>query len=133
MSPLNAVTTSREQLTPNAARPAQEARVHDSIPIAALLYAAQTGRLLFLGFLPLFLPWRNPAMTDNPLSRLFSDSTSEHEKVRLVVIGSPEGLMEVMQSLHGLGYAKVGDWSPIVPIPDQPGFISVLTRHRRCD
>jgi hypothetical protein len=64
---------------------------------------------------------------------LFSDSTNENEKVRLLVIGSPEGLMDVMQSLHNLGYAKVGDWSPIVPIPDQPGFISVLTRHRRRD
>jgi hypothetical protein len=72
-------------------------------------------------------------MTNNPLDRLFSDSTSEHEKVRLLVIGSPEGLMEVMQSLHSLGYAKVGDWSPIQPIPEQPGFISVLTRHRHRD
>jgi hypothetical protein len=72
-------------------------------------------------------------MSDNPLDRLFSDSTSEGEKVRLVVIGSPEGLMDVMQSLHGLGYAEVRAWSPIQSIPDQPGFISVLTRHRRCD
>jgi hypothetical protein len=72
-------------------------------------------------------------MSDNPLDRLFSDSTSEGEKVRLVVIGSPEGLMDVMQSLHSLGYAEVRAWSPIQPIPDQPGFISVLTRHRRCD
>jgi hypothetical protein len=72
-------------------------------------------------------------MPDNPLDRLFSDSTSENEKVRLVVIGSPDGLMEVMQSLHNLGYAEIRAWSPIVPIPDQPGFISVLTRHRRRD
>jgi hypothetical protein len=72
-------------------------------------------------------------MSDNPLDRLFSDSTSEGEKIRLVVIGSPEGLMEVMQSLHSLGYAEVRAWSPIQPIPDQPGCISVLTRHRRCD
>jgi hypothetical protein len=70
-------------------------------------------------------------LSDNPLDRLFSDSTSEDEKVRLVVIGSPEGLMDVMQSLHGLGYAEVGAWGPIHPIPNQPGFISVLTRYRR--
>jgi hypothetical protein len=72
-------------------------------------------------------------MTNNPLSHLFSDSTSEHEKVRLLVIGSPEGIKDVMQSLHRLGYAKVGDWSRILPIPDEPAFISILTRHRRRD
>jgi hypothetical protein len=72
-------------------------------------------------------------MDDNLLNRLFSDSNSEHEKVRLVVIGSPEGLMEVMQSLHNLGYAEIRAWSPSQPIPNQPGFISVLTRHRPRD
>jgi hypothetical protein len=72
-------------------------------------------------------------MADNLFDDLFSDSTSEHEKVRLLVIGSPEGVMEVMQSLHRLRYAKVGNWSRIVPIPDKPAFMSILTRHRRRD
>jgi hypothetical protein len=69
-------------------------------------------------------------MTDNLLSCLFSDSTSEHEKVRLLIIGSPEGIMEVMQSLHRLRYAEIRAWGPIQPIPEQPAFISILTRHR---
>jgi hypothetical protein len=72
-------------------------------------------------------------MTDHPLSRLFSDSTPENEKVRLLIIGSPEGIMEVMQSLHKLRYAEIRAWGPIQPIPDQPAFISILTRHRRRD
>jgi hypothetical protein len=72
-------------------------------------------------------------MSDNLFDRLFSDSINESEKVRLLVIGSPEGLMDVMQSLHSLGYAEIRAWSPIQPIPNQPGFISILTRHRRCD
>jgi hypothetical protein len=72
-------------------------------------------------------------MSDNPLDRLFSDSTAENESVRLLVIGSPEGIMEVMQSLHHLRYAEIGAWGAIQPIPNQPGFISILTRHRRRD
>jgi hypothetical protein len=62
---------------------------------------------------------------------LLSDSTSESEKVRLIVIGSPEGIMDVMQSLHRRGYAEVGAWSQILPLPDKPAFMSILTRHRR--
>jgi hypothetical protein len=53
------------------------------------------------------------------------------EKVRLLVIGSVEGVMEVIHTLHGLGYAEVRDWSRIVPIPDEGAFMSILTRHRR--
>jgi hypothetical protein len=72
-------------------------------------------------------------MTNNPLSHLFSGSTTEGEKVRLLVIGSPEGIKDVMQSLHRLGYAEVGAWSRIVPIPEEPAFVSILTRYRRRD
>jgi hypothetical protein len=72
-------------------------------------------------------------MTDNLFDDLGSDSTSEHEKVRLFVVGSPEGIKDVMQSLHRLGYAEVGAWGRIVPIPKQSAFISILTRHRPRD
>jgi hypothetical protein len=71
-------------------------------------------------------------MNNNLFDDLCSDSTSEHEKVHLLVIGSPEGIMEVMQSLQRLRYAEVGAWSRIVPLPDKPAFMSILTRHRRC-
>jgi hypothetical protein len=72
-------------------------------------------------------------MDNNLFDDLCSDSSSEHEKVRLIVLGSPEGIKDVMQSLHRLGYAKVGDWSRILPIPEKPGFMSILTRHRQRD
>jgi hypothetical protein len=67
------------------------------------------------------------------LRELLSASTPEGEKVRLLVIGSAEGVMEVMHTLHSLGYAEVGDWSPVLPIPDEPAFMSILTRRRRRD
>jgi hypothetical protein len=55
------------------------------------------------------------------------------EKVRLLVIGSVEGVTEVIHTLHRLKYAEVGAWSRIVPIPDEGMFMSILTRHRRRD
>jgi hypothetical protein len=54
------------------------------------------------------------------------------EKVRLLVIGSVEGVTEI-HTLHSLGYAEVRAWSRIVPIPDEGAFMSILTRHRRPD
>jgi hypothetical protein len=64
------------------------------------------------------------------LRALLSASTPEGETVRLLVIGSAEGVMEVMQTLHSLGYAEVRAWGPIQPIPERGEFMSVLTRRR---
>jgi hypothetical protein len=61
---------------------------------------------------------------------VFADAGRDREKVRLPVIGSPEGIMDVMQSLHARGYAEVGAWSQIVPIPEKGAFMSILTRQR---
>jgi hypothetical protein len=71
-------------------------------------------------------------MTIN-MRQLLSANVPEGEKVRLLVIGSVEGVTEVIHTLHSLGYAEVRDWSRIVPIPDEGAFMSILTRHRRRD
>jgi hypothetical protein len=67
------------------------------------------------------------------IRELLSASVPEGETVRLLVIGSAEGVMETMHTLHALGYAEVRAWSPIQPVPDEPEFMSILTRHRRQD
>jgi hypothetical protein len=57
------------------------------------------------------------------MRQLLSASVPEGgEKVRLLVIGSVEGVTEVIHTLHSLGYAEVRDWSRIVPIPDGRGI-----------
>jgi hypothetical protein len=67
---------------------------------------------------------------NNQLCDLLADAGRDREKVRLLVIGSPEGIMDVMRSLHARGYAEVGAWSQIVPIPEKGAFMSILTRQR---
>jgi hypothetical protein len=68
------------------------------------------------------------------MRQLLSASVPEGgEKVRLLVIGSAEGVTEVIHTLHALGYAEPRAWSRILPIPDEGAFMSILTRHRRKD
>jgi len=54
----------------------------------------------------------------------------EGEKIQHVLIGSPEGIEEIMHRLYALRYADVGSWSPIIPMPGSGAWMSVLTRHR---
>ena len=54
----------------------------------------------------------------------------EGEKIQHVLIGSPEGIQEVKQTLHALRYVEIALWSPIVPMPGSGSFMSVLTRYR---
>jgi hypothetical protein len=79
-----------------------------------------------------FLSRGNFTMSIN-MRQLLSANVPEGEKVRLLVIGSAEGVTEVIHALHHLGYAEVGAWSRILPIPDEGAFMSILTRHRRQD
>jgi hypothetical protein len=72
-------------------------------------------------------------MSINLRQLLSADVPEGGEKVRLLVIGSAEGVIEVIHTLHALGYAEVGDWSRIVPIPDEGAFMSILIRQRRRD
>jgi hypothetical protein len=46
-----------------------------------------------------------------PLPR-FSDDT---ESLRVMLIGSSEGVTATMHNLHRRGFAEVGAWSPLVP------------------
>jgi hypothetical protein len=49
------------------------------------------------------------------------------ESVRLLVIGSRQGITNVIQTLHVLGFAEVGAWSPYLPGPHPGEIMSILT------
>jgi hypothetical protein len=64
--------------------------------------------------------------TAAPLSR-FSD---DYEPLRVMLIGSTEGITATIHNLHRRGFAEVGDWSPLIPWgPDE--MMSVLTKRLR--
>lgn len=62
---------------------------------------------------------------------LSQDDRSEGEKIRLLVVGSREGAIEVIHSLHSLRYAEASAWSRLLPLPDEEAVISILTRYRK--
>jgi hypothetical protein len=69
---------------------------------------------------------------DDKLSdRPNSDSAiSEQDVVLLTVVGSPSGVRETILTLYRLGFAEVGDWSPLQRAANPKQVMSVLIRRR---
>ena len=60
-----------------------------------------------------------------------SDSAiSEQDVVLLTVVGSPSGVRETILTLYRLGFAQVGDWSPVQRATNPKQVMSVLIRRR---
>lgn len=56
------------------------------------------------------------------------DSTSSGELLRHLLIGSAKGVNSTIRALYSLGYAEVGDWSPLLPAPNSGDVMSILTK-----
>jgi hypothetical protein len=59
------------------------------------------------------------------------NSSSERERLQILVIGSRDGVVETIHTLHARGFAEVGAWSPLLPAPHLSEVMSILTRYRR--
>ncbi|WP_245912085.1 hypothetical protein [Brunnivagina elsteri] len=63
-------------------------------------------------------------------NNLQSTPTPERETIKHTLIGSSRAVMGTIHVLHQLGYAQVGDWSPLVSSPTHPGEVmSILVRN----
>jgi len=51
------------------------------------------------------------------------------EVLRILVIGSRRSVVGTIQTLHRLGFAEVGEWSPLLPAPTPGEVMSILTRY----
>lgn len=56
-------------------------------------------------------------------------STPERETIKHTLIGSPKAVMGTIRVLHQLGYASVGDWSPLLPSSHPGEVMSILVRN----
>lgn len=61
---------------------------------------------------------------------LKTSSGGEHETIKLLVVGSRQGVLEVIQTLHSLRYARCDDWSPIQQGKKRGEFLSILIQKR---
>ncbi|KAM3101915.1 hypothetical protein ACKFKF_06525 [Phormidesmis sp. 146-12] len=70
-----------------------------------------------------------------PLQDLLPDSaipqSDEFEALRVLIIGSTDGVTETIQNLHARGFAEPSAWSPLLPAPNFGNVMSILTRQRR--
>ena len=72
------------------------------------------------------------APDSNESERPNDDSAAESEQdvVLLTVVGSRSGVKETILTLYRLGFAEVGDWSPVQRAANQSQVMSVLIRRR---
>ena len=59
-----------------------------------------------------------------------SAAESEQDVVCVTVTGSPKGVRETILTLYRLGFAQVGDWSPLQRAANPKQVMSVLIRRR---
>lgn len=52
----------------------------------------------------------------------------EREKIKHTLIGSSKAVIATIRALHQLGYADIGDWSPLLPTNNPGEVMSILIR-----
>jgi hypothetical protein len=53
----------------------------------------------------------------------------QRESLRVLIMGSRQGVTSIIHNLHRLGFAEVGEWSPLLPAPAPGEVMSILTRY----
>ena len=74
-----------------------------------------------------------PDVNSSDLPNDDSAAVSEQEVVLLTLVGSPKGVRETILTLYRLGFAEVGDWSPLQRAANPKQVISVLIRRSRAN
>ncbi len=62
-----------------------------------------------------------------------SAAISEQDVLLVTLVGSPQGVRETILTLYRLGFAQVGDWSPVQRAANPGQVMSVLIRRKRAD
>ena len=81
------------------------------------------------------------SFTPTPTSSSRTDATTSltdplppnREPLRVLVIGSRRGVTSTIHTLHRLGFAEAGEWSPLMPAPTSGEVMSILTRYLLSD
>ncbi len=67
----------------------------------------------------------------NPPNSPSSSNFGERERLRLILIGSTEGVREMIHRQHQAGIADAGSWSRLLPAPNSDEVMSILLLYRR--
>ncbi|MEA5502471.1 hypothetical protein VB735_04985 [Halotia wernerae UHCC 0503] len=66
---------------------------------------------------------------DTPiLNQSTENSFPKREPIKHLLIGSPKAVTSTIHYLQVIGYASVGDWSPLLPADNPDEVMSILIR-----
>ena len=57
-----------------------------------------------------------------------TEATSNRESVKILIIGSPKGVNNMIHTLYRLKFAEVRAWSPLQPTANPGEVVSILIR-----
>ncbi|TVP63054.1 MAG: hypothetical protein EA343_09075 [Nodularia sp. (in: Bacteria)] len=57
------------------------------------------------------------------------NASPQREPIKHLLIGSPKTVSSTIHYLQIIGYARVGDWSPLLPTANPGEVMSILIRH----
>ncbi|PSB09072.1 hypothetical protein C7B76_25725 [filamentous cyanobacterium CCP2] len=60
-----------------------------------------------------------------------TDSLPDRESIKLIAIGSPEGVNELIHQLHNLNFRDATTWSRFLPTPNPNEVMKINTHYRR--
>ncbi|MBD2067227.1 hypothetical protein H6F93_06755 [Leptolyngbya sp. FACHB-671] len=75
-----------------------------------------------------FLESPNVPTVEREVSAL---QNADRDRLRILVIGSRDGVIETIHDLYRRGFAEPSAWSPLLPAPSSGEVMSILTRDRR--
>jgi alkanesulfonate monooxygenase SsuD/methylene tetrahydromethanopterin reductase-like flavin-dependent oxidoreductase (luciferase family) len=52
----------------------------------------------------------------------------DQNRLRMILIGSPEEVIRTIRELHARGFAEVKQWSPLQTIPNAGEVLSILIK-----
>ncbi|BAY95240.1 MULTISPECIES: hypothetical protein [unclassified Tolypothrix] len=72
----------------------------------------------------------NPNIQIPPLANFQTNYPAklERETIKHTLIGSSQAVMATIRILHQLGYADIGNWSPLLPTNNPGEVMSILIR-----
>lgn len=76
-----------------------------------------------------FLTNASPASSATVAVQATTDPSSGKEAIRILVLGSRRGVLNIIHRLHQLGFAQAGEWSPLQPTSTPGQLMSILTRY----
>ncbi|MFN6565943.1 hypothetical protein [Dendronalium sp. ChiSLP03b] len=70
-----------------------------------------------------------PRSVSQLLKAPIPDAPQGKQPVRLLACGAAKSVNSIVHSLHVLGFAEVGEWTPPLPSPVNGEVIRILTRY----